>query len=532
MIDVKIAPESSTVSPQADGSGMNDRTDDEGYKLKVSMHDRNQVEIKLFAPLQSALEAPQSLTVDIRITVPRSLGSISKDVLLGMVNILDRVGFEQEVYLDEIINSLNSWRVSVRRNLGNLLLERAQSTDATTTRFAEFERETRILGCLLKSAIRDHAKRLQDPNSDVKQYQSFGRLIKVLKGLVDDVASLSFEEGIPLQVAKILEEYALLNVEQACSELAHMLPEGTECQSAAIDCALEACQRLASTEADNERGRPLRKERYSARYHELKYYFISPLYLRHKQQGRSYVVHDIIGMLAAGTAMIVWVMIMWASELEIGRYNSTVFIVFIFGYILKDRIKEWGKRYFIPLLKQPDKHLKLLQLDKAGTKHTNFGCVREWYKSREDLYSTLVPPSALPIQPGRISKQPETVLNFRREVALGTKVDLDGFYLKLGDLYEINHVQVIRFDFSTIRMVMKAPNEVIKLVDLGTRHAVSLDCLQEYTFKLSATVTRQLKGRCCNLKRKSSVETVCEKEVSIRIDATGIKGVQGKKINQ
>ena len=526
MLELKPSVEPAEDAPDVESAMRSIEQPTDGYRLKMKAHDRNQVEIKLFAPLQSADEGLESTTLDIRVTVPRSLGSVNSSALIGMVNILDRVGFEQEISLEDIISSLNLWRVNVRRLLRGITNVQAPVTDNEKTCLAEFERHTRILGCLLKSSIRDHAQRLQDVNADTRLYACFSELITALSGLVDDVHRLCSGDGVALQVVKILEEYVLMTTERACSELAHRFPVGTECHNLAIDCAVEASQRLGATEGSSESWRDIRSEAYSTRYDELKYYFISSLYLKHKQQARSYMFHDIIGMVAAGTAMVVWVLIMWASELEIGRYNSTVFVVFVLGYILKDRIKEWGKRYFIPLLKQPDKTAKLFPLHETSTKRAAFGVIREWYKTRDSLYNSLAPPTIVGAPPSLNNNQPETVLHFRREVTLGKEADLHAVYLDLGDLCHLTHVQVIRLDLSPFRMAMKAPKGVIKLVDPGTRHAISLDCLHEYRFTLSASVSRQPKATCCGVKRKFKAKPVSEKETEVRIDATGIKGVR------
>lgn len=240
----------------------------------------------------------------------------------------------------------------------------------------------------------------------------------------------------------------------------------------------------------------------------LKRITFSALYLdvRHAEVGR--LANNLVAMLAAALAMLFAVLIgMWA-QLEWDIFSGTFVFVMVCSYMIKDRIKDWGKRYF-------GRRAARFHPDAASEIRTLDG--RVIGRCRESFWLTRPNGLSQTIQKVRYGDRrligdghPETVVRYAKEVTLypdSLRQDLEG-------LEGLN--DIIRFNFSRLRDRMDAPSEDYRLVDPKTRKLVVVPCTRVYHVNL---VLRMTIGR--GHKRSTRTE-----RVRVVMDQRGIKRVE------
>lgn len=129
-----------------------------------------------------------------------------------------------------------------------------------------------------------------------------------------------------------------------------------------------------------DQGDPLNNEGYTTRVHMLKRQMGSALKLEHDVTRPSSMLADLFGGTVAALAMAVAVIAGWFGQVMLGlsTYDFSFVLLVVGAYIMKDRIKVWGGRYFSSIMKRffgleiPD-HVIFLK-DCAGHK---IGEVRE-----------------------------------------------------------------------------------------------------------------------------------------------------------
>ncbi|KAK9815013.1 hypothetical protein WJX73_004876 [Symbiochloris irregularis] len=92
-------------------------------------------------------------------------------------------------------------------------------------------------------------------------------------------------------------------------------------------------------------------ERFTNRVSMLKRHAQSAISLKPITQTPSPALADLVGMIVAAIAMGLAVFSVWAAQ-HWGRRNQwgVIYIaIIIVGYVMKDRLKEWGKRYLQPV---------------------------------------------------------------------------------------------------------------------------------------------------------------------------------------
>jgi len=83
---------------------------------------------------------------------------------------------------------------------------------------------------------------------------------------------------------------------------------------------------------------PGRNEQYTNRIKCLKHNARAAVVLRPQLLAQSFLLADLVGMTIAGAAMC----------LATGAVSGVYVTIIVVGYMLKDRMKEWGKRYLQP----------------------------------------------------------------------------------------------------------------------------------------------------------------------------------------
>lgn len=97
---------------------------------------------------------------------------------------------------------------------------------------------------------------------------------------------------------------------------------------------------------------PVQNEGTTSRGHQLKYACQESLALSFKSAPPSMFIFDSVGVIAAAASMVfAYLVTMWAQR-TFGTQviGVQLLIVVTIVYVVKDRIKEWGKRYITPHL--------------------------------------------------------------------------------------------------------------------------------------------------------------------------------------
>lgn len=400
-------------------------------------------------------------------------------------------------------------------------------------------RRLKLLGCIYRSTLRDTTAELLELLDDLRGFDderrrlvSASRVSTALSEFADNLG-LALNRLRSLEVPctqqalsgdvvatwRVVDEYTTLVGENLCTDLVEELdrlchdyralgPILQGNRDALANLAVEAFayrrrhgyRSHVSVGAENEAfphwRRVLKRITFSALY----------LDVRHAEVGRW--TNDIVAMAAAAAAMLFAVLIgMWA-QLEWDIFSGTFVVIMVCSYMIKDRIKDWGKRYLGRRAARfhPDAASEIRTLDN-----------RVIGRCRESFWLTRPRQLSPSIQKVRYGSRrligdghPETVLRYAKEVTLypnSLQQDLEG----LDGLNDI-----IRFNFSRLRDRMDLPSEDYRLVHPETRKLVVVPCARVYHVNL---VLRMTVGRGHN--RSTRTE-----RVRVVMDQRGIKRVE------
>ena len=94
---------------------------------------------------------------------------------------------------------------------------------------------------------------------------------------------------------------------------------------------------------------PGHNEQYTNRIKCLKHNARAAVVLRPQLLAQSFLLADLVGMTIAGAAMCLATgAVFVATRFSRNQLSGVYVTVIVVGYMLKDRMKEWGKRYLQP----------------------------------------------------------------------------------------------------------------------------------------------------------------------------------------
>lgn len=94
---------------------------------------------------------------------------------------------------------------------------------------------------------------------------------------------------------------------------------------------------------------PGRNEQYTNRIKCLKHNARAAVVLRPQLLAQSFLLADLVGMTIAGAAMCLATgAVFVATRFSRNQLSGVYVTIIVVGYMLKDRMKEWGKRYLQP----------------------------------------------------------------------------------------------------------------------------------------------------------------------------------------
>lgn len=406
------------------------------FDSRLDRHDRTQVELKLAYGIRPDRKS-QNYRVDIYLFVPKVLGvsrySYPSERFYAETTTFIRLT-SPKVPLEELSekDSVRPWARSLRAVLKD---GRSEPSD-----IAAAERSLKLLACVFKSSIRDARASVREPlkaalsEGDADRaaalIASFGEDVRTARRRLVKVGSAAGEQRHDARLRDAwagVDEYSSLLAEEALTDLVVVAEK--EGLGGAVEDALDKVRDLAIAQYQHRRdagyrsyaSEGKRNEFLPHRWRVLKRFVSSALYLDVSRESSGALITDIIGMVAAGLAMLfatlalIFIQAVWATSLSIAFVSSMVV-----AYIIKDRIKELAKRHLGRRLDRMLADHKVVVTNELGEE---VGTVREAFDIRSigeipqpvlDLrYADLTSHEA-------VQGRPERVMHYAKQIQLSS----------------------------------------------------------------------------------------------------------------
>jgi hypothetical protein len=254
-------------------------------------------------------------------------------------------------------SAVKPWAQELKRELANLRIGDAAG-------FEQAQRSLKLLGCVFKAALRDSKKELF---RDLEPHFQCGALEPVdacVGVFLDDlegalrrlrkVARKGRGEDLPAELAdawRAVDEYSALIVEEALTEILMQLEARTPPGSLAPlvtrlkDSATELYRHRRDCGYETYVTDTGHNEYLAHRWRVLKRFVSSALYIKVDREETGLMALDIIGGVAAAMAMLVaTVSILFINARWPANLSWAFVTAMVASYVVKDRLKEWGKR--------------------------------------------------------------------------------------------------------------------------------------------------------------------------------------------
>ena len=374
----------------------------------------------------------------------------------------------------------------------------------------------KVLACILKSALRDELDDLtgrlestigQECTVDTAKHA--GRWLNAFTEQIEGALKLIRQAGVQCETAKTpselrdawrgVDEFISLIAEETLTETLSVLdgyvpPDSNE-QLTESRAQLSRAQlaELAVNEYRHRRSRGFqtyvhddeRNEYLSHRRHVLKRFVSSILYLdvRHQESGR--FVNSAIGMVAAAFAMLFATFAALFAQFQVGASVSGAFIsVMVLSYIVKDRIKDEGKRAlgkrFRGLIAD-----HVTNIEDEDTESVLGQCRENFTVADSGAVDSVVRELRHADHPttDAVEGRPETVLCYTKDVSLMTEQILSHRFSVDG----LN--DIIRFNVQRLTKRMDDPWETYDYVDPDSRKVESVKCARVYHLNIVLRLT-------------------------------------------
>jgi len=325
---------------------------------KITQHDRHQFEIKFDVNLTPDTKCSE-YKVELFFFIPKSLGINNKtysknDFYLDIQNYLrfktPHIAITKIFSPENTVSPYNR----VKNNLAAFKPGQNNNELASNT-----ISELKLLGCIIKSNIRDDVKAIIDGNIDSTSLIS-EFVNTLIKNVITNIRGLEagFDSAvIPSRVVEsyfFLDEFVSLTVESYMTVLMQyldkkkifleLMPEiGNIIKNEILRRKNRKYQSLLSHDTENES--------YGYRKGILKKFISSILFLKMEER-KEKGIHELLFGIAAGIAMLLAVLLGVFLQARFAT-DSIVFVsAVVIGYVFKDRLKDWLKVYFSAQMSQ------------------------------------------------------------------------------------------------------------------------------------------------------------------------------------
>lgn len=464
-------------------------------RFRVTRHDRTQIEVKLTYRLSGDARR-QSYHIETFIFVPKSLG-INPKTYTGNQFYTDSTNHIRMtapvVPLSELSkkSAVKPWSSDIKELVDAISEGKGGDPEAAI-------KGLKLLACTFKDSVQREHLRVRRSILDALDAESGKKAGKQLGQFVDDlqtalerlhkVGERSGRAGVPGSVREgwaAVDEYASLLAEEALTDLVEISDVGST--SKRLGSALDGAKSLAVAQYEHRRSMGWKSyaveggtnEYLSHRWRVLKRYVSSALYLDISRDQEASFLTDIVGMLAAAMAMlvatvcIVLIHAVWSASLSV-----TFLTAMVISYVIKDRIKELGKRH---LGRRVRRSLSDHVVRIVGSEQQSLGVMKEWF----DVVSIGdIPREVVDMRYAELGSQvaiegrPENVLHHRKDIRLHS-VPLSDQFSGADGLTD-----VLRLNLNPFMVRMDDPVELYRYVNPDTQSVEVAPCSRVYRINM------------------------------------------------
>jgi hypothetical protein len=358
-------------------------------------------------------------------------------------------------------------------------------------------RELKLLACQVRAnmrdRIRDLVERLPEPDSAQKNEEAslsesaICEVVSEIKMVFEAYRNLKPEllhKGVGFEIQDTyqkVDEYLSLVLENHLTHLYEALEE-------LYDETLFATARVQSSQllrderdyrdaSDYPRilegGVP--NEHYLYRRGLLKKMAMSVLFLKVNKEDSGDGHSDLIASIAAGVAMVFAVFTGIWAQMSYGLNTGPFIVALVLSYVLKDRIKDWIKRYYSAFIAY-----RLWDRSTQIIDPTHGGAVGRCREQVEHLSKSKVPASVLKNrhagEPDSVEAQAkqESCIRYNKEIRLdGKNIDLNH-----GRLSDVN--DIMRFNIWRMLILADDPKHDVRLFNVKQGQVETVVCPKVY----------------------------------------------------
>ena len=344
----------------------------------------------------------------------------------------------------------------------------AATAEATEERLNEFEFQLKLFASIFKSSIRNESAHLMahPDEPDIRDrclsyVDDVSRVLQAFRGLRDSIGQehealvtkmnyadefISHQADIrTMKVLKAVNRSDAQQMKEAFKVLADMIVEEKDYKTS------RGYSHAVIGDKDNNR-------RLLYRHSLLKKYIESALFLKVNTTQDGQAVKQISFSLAAGLAMMVYLLVTMPFQKYLGNYPSLIFFILVLFYILKDRIKELTRWLFAYQLK--DKYYDNKTV--VSIKNKAIG----WLKEGMDFITEdKVPEEVLKLR-NRNKLEAENKLLDEKIILYRKRVEIDNATLRNQYDYEFKGINdIIRYHINYLTKKMDNPESEITCLD-------------------------------------------------------------------
>lgn len=304
-----------------------------------------------------------------------------------------------------------------------------------------YEHQIKMFGSMVRSAVRTAAQRLNEDLDFISCKEEFGKFISDLRGINALYRGLKEETKLTLLTAD-LQKYHAFGDEYICRVASFYLFQ----LLARFKIVFRDCYAVFGAMADEflnkeaehyiqmnyivpVEGDDKNNMDFLSRSGQLKKYIESDLYLLAHKRSNTFVLQQILFMLAAGMSMIFATVISFSFQQTYGNFTEPFFIALVVSYMFKDRLKDLLRYWFSNKMSSKfyDYRIKLamhgrhIGWGKEGFDFVNEEKLPQEVKSQRGSFSYLE---------SGTSRLRENVIFYRRRISLfGDKIKQTSHYL-------------------------------------------------------------------------------------------------------
>lgn len=442
----------------------------ENIEGKLAAHDRHQLELKLGYSLDPS-KRENNYKVDLFFFIPRSLG------------INPRTYNKDYFYSD--IQSYLRFRTP-RFSFAEILDENNQKSPLTRIKkLLDLKAEIKLFACTLRVAMRNSIEHIRRRLRKNETGELKDMVVNLCKGTVECLAHFRQMRGALESNIDFLnaDEFLGIVTDEFLNTLHNMVLNSNLTPELSKElCGIISPVILQEFNYRTAHGyvtycKESENELFLYRKGILKKSITSPLFLEtHTQEGLFYL-KDFLFAGAAGVAMMVFVMVsLWAGK----KWSATSIpfaFALVFGYIIKDRIKDWFKFIFSHQMTKYLSDYKTVIRDPES--EDDIGICRHAFSF---ISEAKVPKDVLNLRKGHIKPGDfwlaENVIKYEKEVRLKPGPILRA-HSRLGDVTDI-----IRFNIRRFLERMDEPYDIHKAFDPQTGAMAEFKCARVYHVSL------------------------------------------------